>query len=909
MPAPRKKADRQSGEGPIPQHEHCWAKTTEANQPGINVRDHCLNVGCVAEALLALLPKQLRKLLPPAAATLAAMHDLGKVSPGFQQKCQAWVDANRAWFKPGDGYESRHPRVSQVFLEAAGDGRLRGWAEAVGAHHGRVQGDDPAGDLGGERWDRARRELLEALEGEFRRLPKKDAPSEAAKWLMAGLIAVADWLGSDEKEFSPEDPAPLDKKKQRTKADDIVKRLELAGAKLVGEETFEHVFAERLNGSPPRSLQRTIITENSLRPGVYVIEDTMGSGKTEAALWLAYRLISAGHARGLYFGLPTRVTSDRIHRRVREFLNGVYKGGIEPRLVHGHAWLRDMPLVHRSWRDPQDNEEAAAAAQAAQQWFGSSRCGLLAPFAVGTVDQPLLGVVAAKWFFVRQFALAGKVVVLDEVHSYDLYTGTLIAELVKRLRELRATPVILSATLTANQRAALLDEPVTPGPQNVDYPSITVKSGEAHSHPLHVQRSSDVKQVHISQVIVLGFNKGDIHPVVEHAIRMAEQGHNIVWIRNTVRHAQEAYRALNGEKRGDAFEVGLLHSRYPAFQRGSYPKLSLEELKKHHLHEERWLWMLGKPEAPRPDARPRGCVLVATQVVEQSVDIDADVLITDLAPTDMLLQRLGRLHRHARGDRGQPTAHLVVPEAIANRSETMSTPEIKAAFGGVGRVYMPYVLLRTWEQWRQRSQIVLPTELRPVLEDTYSDRAQETESWQELLQELNVERDRLRHLALRAADVRGRELKPDEEGLLTRVSSQKQILLLLLRWVSDRVDRLGNPEEFQLLNGEKLKRESIRKFNLYAARQLHLNTATIPAWWLLKSSREPPPPVLAQYFTEEVGMAVYDGRHEQLRLALKPNVGAPVISYHPLEGLWLEKPPDKKAQRLDEDGEYEDGMF
>jgi hypothetical protein len=78
---------------------------------------------------------------------------------------------------------------------------------------------------------------------------------------------------------------------------------------------------------------------------------------------------------------------------------------------------------------------------------------------------------------------------------------------------------------------------------------------------------------------------------------------------------------------------------------------------------------------------------------------------------------------------------------------------------------------------------------------------------------------------------------------------------------------------------------------------------------LLKSSREPPPPVLAQYFTEEVGMAVYDGRHEQLRLALKPNVGAPVISYHPLEGLWLEKPPDKKAQRLDEDGEYEDGMF
>ncbi len=892
-----------------PLHEQCWAKTTEDGQPGITVRDHCLNVGCVAEALLQLLPRTVRDLLPAGSETVAAGHDVGKVSPGFQQKCPAWVDANKSWFKRGDGYEPRHQRVSQVLLEAVADGRLRGWAEAVGAHHGRVQGDDPTGDLGGERWDRARRQLLKALEREFRRLPKRDAPSESAKWLLAGLIAVADWLGSDEKEFPSVNRGTLDKKAQRAKADEIVKRLELAGAQFVGQKVFEQVFVEQLKGSSPRPLQRAIIEVPSPQPGVYVIEDTMGSGKTEAALWLAYRLVNAGQARGLYFGLPSRVTSDRIHRRVRGFLGGVYQGGIEPPLVHGHAWLRDMPLVRPSWRDPQDDGDGRAAALATQRWFASTRCGLLAPFAVGTVDQPLLSVVAAKWFFVRQFALAGKVVVLDEVHSYDFYTGTLIAELVKRLRELRATPVILSATLTAKQRAALLGEPATANPQTIAYPSITFKTSGAAVEVWPVKGTPETKKVDVKPITVAGFEGEGVRPVVEQAVRLAESGLNVVWIRNTVRHAQVAYQLVNANKRANSFEVGLLHSRFPASQRGSYPKLSLEELKKHNFHEERWLWMLGKPESPRAGARPNGCVLVATQVLEQSVDIDADVLITDVAPTDMLLQRLGRLQRHDRGDRGRPTVYIVVPRPIADRAESLSANEVKESFGAVGRVYAPYVLLRTWKEWRERRSITLPTQIREVLENTYKDAEDEPASWRPLYKALNEEREQLEKLALSATDVRGRPLKPDAEGLGTRFTRQQQILLLLVRWTSDRVDKLGYPEEIQLLNDAKLKLEHIREFNLDAARKLHLNTAPIPAWWLPKSIRGPLPPMVAQYFAEDVGMAVYDGRHQELVLALQTSAGAPVICYHPLEGLWLEKPPEKKAQRPEEDGECEDGMF
>lgn len=905
MPAPRRTTA--TDENKVA-HEICWAKTLPDGKPGILVRDHCLNVGCVAEALIDLLPPQLRALLPPGAATLAALHDVGKVSPGFQQKCDAWVLENQPWFKRDAGYESRHQRVSQVLLESLHDGRLRRWAEAVGAHHGRVQGDDTPGSLGGQLWEQARRELLQGLEKEFSKLPRADAANEAVKWLLAGLITVADWLGSDEKEFSPENRGTLDKTVQRAKADAVVRRLELVGAELAGGKSFEQVFAERLKGNPPRPLQRAIINAPSLEPGVYVVEDTMGSGKTEAAFWLAYRLITTGQARGMYFGLPTRVTSDRIHRRAREFLAAVNPGNVEPPLVHGHAWLREIPIVRPSWHDPQKSEDARAAAQATKRWFASTRCGLLAPFAVGTVDQSLLGMVAAKWFFVRQFALAGKVVVLDEVHSYDLYTGTLISHLVRRLRELHATPVILSATLTGKQRAELLGESPSAKWKNAPYPALTIKSGEGRARAMRVKRSPNKEAIRIRSLAVQGFDS--VPSVVTEVVRLAEQGLNVVWIRNTVRHAQEAYRALNSEKQGEGFEVGLLHSRYPAFQRRSCPKLTMEELKRQHLHEERWLWMLGIPEPPRGDARPKGCALVATQVVEQSVDIDADVMITDLAPTDMLLQRLGRLHRHERGDRGQPTVYMVVPQAIAEGAKSTSAEDIKGALGSVGRVYSPYVLVRTWEQWREREQIVLPADIREVLEATYADRTKDPESWRMLLTDLKTERERLKSLAMKATDVRGRELVPDEEGLLTRFSSQRQLLLLLVRWVSDKKDKLGGPEEIQLLNRVKLKQESLRQFNRYAAQQLHLNTATIPAWWLPKVIREPLPRLLAQYFFEEVAMAVYLGeRSERLELDVKNRAAAPTICYHPDEGLRLEKPPDKKAIRAQEDGESEDGMF
>jgi CRISPR-associated endonuclease/helicase Cas3 len=640
----------------------------------------------------------------------------------------------------------------------------------------------------------------------------------------------------------------------------------------------------------------------------------MGSGKTEAALWLAYRLMATGQARGLYFGLPTRVTSDRIHRRVKEFLTSVHPSGIEPPLVHGQSWLRDMPKVTAGWRgggEAPDEERPADQTLAVQRWFASSRCGLLAPFAVGTVDQALLGVIAAKWFFVRQFALAGKVVVLDEVHSYDLYTGTLIARLVQRLRELKATPVILSATLTAAQRAKLLGENPPKRRAKAAYPLLTVKTGSSAAKHLPIEGAVKPKTVQIQTLPVSDFDS--IQCVAAKAVELASQGRCVLWIRNTVRQAQETCRMLNGEKCSGSFEVGLLHSRFPAFQRGSYLKLSLEELIRRNLHEERWLWMLGKPEPPRTKARPKGCILVSTQVVEQSVDIDADVLITDLAPTDMLLQRLGRLHRHEENaGRGQPTCWLVVPQNLAEGAKTMTAADIKAALGSVGHVYAPYVLLRTLEQWATVKEVTLPGGIRDLLEATYDERASklrtEPKGWRELRAELDNERSKLEALALNVTNVR-KPLKEDEEGLGTRYSTQRQIRLLMVRWLSKEVDRAGNPADLHLLNGSKLPRQDYLEFKLQAAKVLHLNVATIPAWWLPKALRAPLPSGLAQYFPDGAAMALYDGEHSQLGLAGNNDSQAPVICYHPGEGLWLEKQPVREVINLDDDGEDDDGMF
>jgi CRISPR-associated endonuclease/helicase Cas3 len=818
MPAPRNKTAHKDGNVPMPRHENCWAKTTKDAQgreiPGINVRDHCLNVGCVAEALLNLLPKHLRNLLPPSVPTLAALHDIGKVSLGFQQKCPAWlgehglsaISTKQNWCLS----ETHHGKVTafalrDYFRSRWGDGSWEDVAHCVGAHHGTLFGKlfakqpkkDPTA------WAaQARRELIEELERVRGDLPKQPARLlESDLWYLAGLITVADWIGSDERFFSP-DRSPMQRTKAAARADARRALTEIGWrtCRLRPGLTFKDLFG--FNKASDLQVRAANVSE---QPRVALIEASMGAGKTEAALALAYRLMEFGTANGLYFALPTQVTSNRIHLRVRAFLQRAVAQSALLRLAHANSWLRDnsCSVVAPAGRD--DKTPVVA-----RQWFASAKRALLALYGVGTIDQALLGVVAAKHFFVRQFALAGKVVIVDEVHSYDLYTGTLVDHLVRQLRQLGATVVILSATLTAERKRELLGLPKR-ATLDDSYPLLSVvPKGRGNLIQLRVG-SEEPKQVAVRCVELAEAD------AVAECLRRAEGGECVLWIRNTVAEAQAAFRHLRSDRCGDEPMVALLHSRFPHFRREQLERL--------------WLTRLGKD----PRRRPHGCVLVATQVVEQSVDVDADFLLTDLAPTDMLLQRIGRLWRHQeRPDmaaRRPATARREIWVKRPDLADADDAGALKRALGRSAKVYAPYVLLRSLTEWlklTEQGALELPRDIRPLLEATYAKPAPtEPKSWTSLRRELQQRRAELKDHAEAVTRVWSMEQLDDEEGVQTRWSKFETGWLLLVRKARVRRDEL----ELEPLRGRPFTVQA-RKWTIDAAKRIHQNLVRVDAWMI-----------------------------------------------------------------------------
>jgi CRISPR-associated endonuclease/helicase Cas3 len=271
--------------------------------------------------------------------------------------------------------------------------------------------------------------------------------------------------------------------------------------------------------------------------------------------------------------------------------------------------------------------------------------------------------------------------------------------------------------------------------------------------------------------------------MIEECIDRAEQGQCVLWIRNTVDDAQETYRALKSMSYQGGPEIALLHSRFPFFRR--------EQL------EATWMERLGKDAGNRPN----GCVLVSTQVAEQSVDIDADLLITDFAPTDMLLQRMGRLWRHKR-DRPatwKPEVWIRSLPLNDNQLRRATQKELREALGKSARVYAPYVLLRSLQQWRSRVAITLPTDIRAILEATYAEPAADPEVWRQLHDELEQQKRNLAAHALSATNIWVQPALQDEEGVQTRFSTYPMAHLLLARSI-ESVD--AHTVQLHLLEGK-----------------------------------------------------------------------------------------------------------
>ncbi len=846
-------------------HECCWGKT-DGEKPGINVQRHCENVGCVAGALVEQLPPSVKGKFPTnVAVALAAAHDIGKVSPGFQQKCPQWTAKHKL---SALVYETDHARISQFALqEILSTSAVRPWAAIVGAHHGGIKGEKirQIRDTGGEPWRRERLRLLEALIQEFGPLPHT-TPDEATLWFVAGLIAVADWIGSDERRFPQKEEWTL--AERREKARHALTEIGWATPHMRPGQQFADLFA----GYEPRPLQRAAI-EAIQSPGLYLIEGPMGCGKTEAALAAAYQLMEHGEAAGLYFALPTQTTSNRIHLRVKEFLAKAASDASHVRLAHGMSWLQDeQPSIipDKTMRD----EGSKGHNRIVRSWFSSSKRALLEPFGVGTIDQALLGIVAAQHFFVRQFGLAGKVVVLDEVHSYDLYTSTLIDTLIRRLRELQCTVVILSATLTKARREELLGwDTARDGEVSAAYPLLSGRVGGGDGSTIQIAIAPEPPRA-----VRIAWTAEDT--IIEECLEHARQGECVLWIRNTVDSAQQTYRRLQSANQEGGPEIALLHARFPYFRR--------EEL------ENLWMAKLGKGDPQRP----KGCVLVTTQVAEQSVDLDADLLITDLAPTDMILQRMGRLWRHdrPRPSAARPETWMIPPAMSWGDLRTSDARQLKLALGKSAYVYAPYVLLRSYEQWRQQESVNLPGDIRPILERTYAaPAADEPDGWRVLREELEENKRQLAAHAKSATAIWNMPALSDEEGVQTRWEKHSTVYLLLTKSVVPRNDQTA---DIELLNGDVITVDA-RQYSFNIAKAIFLNLVRIPRW-PVNDYLATQPAWLGAYVNQSAVVGLCrEGGH----IAMLNEETDSGLSYSANEGLVILKAKPKSRTRDEEDYE------
>lgn len=783
-----------------------WAKTTLDGKPGISVYDHMVNVGYVARCIAETEPQLLERfhLRSSVVGALAALHDLGKISPGFQRKCEAWLEENGLIKTARNGcwdtaMESDHGKVShaaiQAFLADIGIDRktAKFVSAALGAHHGRLNRPEDRGyrpqkassetqsriDWDAERKANAQRIWEHFFEGDTIFSMYDSSP---ALWWLAGLTSVADWIGSDERFFSPE---------RRVMNADVfsLARNALDSIGFIPPIMKENLTFESLFGFPPNDMQeKTLATVTD--PGVYVIEAPMGMGKTEAALGVAYQLMAAGKANGIYFALPTQATSNRMHIRMNEFVRRISNTTNASRLIHGSSWLMDQTPGLSPGATSIGNEDARTG----RDWFCSAKRALIAPFGVGTIDQALLGIVAAKHFFVRHFALAGKVVILDEVHSYDLYTGTLIDKLITTLEGLGCTVIVLSATLTGKRRGQIVSCPLdTSDIAELSYPLITGRNEGLSVRPT-TARPPESRTVRVDFI--------SSEKATEEAVKLARKGGAVLWICNTVNAAQKQYRRFMKLTEKE-FPIGLLHSRLPYWRR--------EEL------ETEWMERFGK------DGKTRcGSILVSTQIVEQSVDLDADLMITELAPTDMLLQRLGRLWRHDRGPRSVDMAQLFIIEEEKSSEEfrNMEPKEIVDTLGGKAHVYDPFVLLRTLQLWKSYSSVVVPTQIRELIEATYKNRDDDPKSWEKLFDDRFAQNSNERFMAARNSNYWQPEL-PDEEGIQTRLNDIPTVSVVLCRSF--------NKQESVFIDNTSAKLGG-DTFQLHTAQAIHKNLVKVPEY-------------------------------------------------------------------------------
>lgn len=771
-----------------------WAKHHRETDGWLPLWRHMEDSAAVAGLLWdRWLPAGVRKLIAEAlpqgepdaralAVWLAGVHDVGKATPAFACQVDQLADAMRA-----RGLEMRsvralgpdrriapHGLAGQVLLGEWLEER-HGWTSArtgqftvaVGGHHGVPPDHGQIKALYGHEellrtpgvssrvWRQVQTELLDACAEQFGvgerlgrwrgvRLP------QPVQVLLTALVIVSDWIASNPGLF-PYFPDGASRAGQE--------RLAAAWQGLdlpepwraeEPEHSARELFASRFDlpaGAEIRPVQEAAVelTREMETPGLMILEAPMGEGKTEAALAVAEIFGARSGAGGVFFALPTMATGNAMFPRLLHWLDrlpGVADSRHSVHLAHSKAALNEdfAGLMARTGEvvavgvdeaapapgQKQGERRRAGAELVAHAWLRGRKKAMLASFVAGTIDQLLFAGLKSRHLALRHLAVAGKVVVIDEVHAYDTYMSVYLDRVLSWLGAYRVPVVVLSATLPASRRRELVaaysgrDEPGSPGELEAAvsgaYPLLTAAAPGGVPLVRRPQASARASQVRVERL-------ADGLDVLAGRLESELVGGGCVLvIRNTVRRVLETARALRA--RFGAGNVTVAHSCFVDLDRAG---------------KDRELLRLFGP-AEKTDARPTGRhIVVASQVAEQSLDVDFDLLVSDLCPVDLLLQRMGRLHRHWRG-LGQRERPERLRTARCLVTGVDWTADVPAPVRGSVAVYGRHALLRSAAvllphlDGGGRRSVRLPADISPLVQDAYGDAPVGPDHWQDVME-------------------------------------------------------------------------------------------------------------------------------------------------------------------------------
>ncbi len=743
-----------------------WGKASKENDSYHLLVYHCLDVAAVGYQLLNQSPSMLRnlaaltgmeeKLLIRWMVFFLALHDLGKFSVSFQNlRTDILFELQQRENK--QAYIKRHDTLGYFFwqtilkqymaehgvLKIASGRRLSDnevafdyWMLAVTGHHGQPP-ESGSGIIIRDVFEQFDIDAATNFVEDIKRLllgdnisfPALDSTQiKQASWWLSGFTVLCDWLGSGrnmDEYISQIIPLPDYWQQVLPWADSVIQKNEIIPAKPADDDLpLSQLFGSHIKGDIEFTpLQKEVSRlEINNQPQLFILEDVTGAGKTEAAMILLYRLMTEGLSNGFYFGLPTMATANAMYQRMTDIYQKLYTTEKPPSLVLAHSASKLNEQFRQSFgqfshiENSQYGDGLEPASSHCSDWLTDNRKkALLADAGVGTIDQALLAVLPSRHQSLRLLGLLGKVLLVDEVHACDTYMHTLLCGLLKAHSYAGGSVILLSATLPHSQRQQLVDA-FTSGlqiPQKIlikttinDYPLLTHVQPDALDEINITTRNSVKRKVKVSVL--------ESEPAVFEMIEQAvQQGQCVCWIRNTVKDARQVF--VDIKNKYPEYRVHLFHAR---FAMGDRLKI-----------EERVLQQFG----PNSDESTRqGQLLIATQVVEQSLDLDFDLLITDLAPIDLIIQRAGRLRRHQRdtkGNRIQKKDQRGLAELIIYAPPWQDQPEadwLRKTMPGTAAVYenQDGQLWLGLKLLKQAGGFNMPEDARPLIEGVYGNQVE-----------------------------------------------------------------------------------------------------------------------------------------------------------------------------------------